>query len=256
MGRKDIQPIYTQTYQQKRRSMIIYVLIAVILLSIFGGWLGYKYYEKQQLKKYPITGVVLSQNDGYVDFDALKKAQVDFVYLKATQGAAFSDDSFNSNYSRSQGAQLPVGVYHVFSFSSTVNSQYHNVISQVKTNTGSLPLAIYIDYYGTYSDDNVDWQATRKKFIKLAKKLTHYYQRPLLFWGPKSVLDHLDVKVGTKYQLWYSDGTLGKPNGDARFLSVPGKPVIDLSGTEQSFNQAVFNGNQAKWEQYLSVNIN
>ncbi len=69
----------------------------------------------------------------------------------------------------------------MFSFSSTANSQYHNIINQVKTNTGSLPIALYIDYYGTYSDDNVDWQATSQKIIKLAKQLTHYYQRPLLF---------------------------------------------------------------------------
>lgn len=256
MKRKDIQPIYSQTYQRKRRSKIIYGLIIIILLGALGGWLGHRYYEKQQLKKYPVTGVVLSQNDGYVDFEALKTAKIDFVYLRATQGAAFSDDSFNNNYSRSQGAQLPVGIYHVFSFSSTAKAQYHNIINQVKTNTGSLPLAVYIDYYGSYSSGNVNWRTTRKQVVELARKLTHYYKRPLIFWGPQTVLDHLDIKVGSKYQLWYSDATLGKANGDARFLEIPGKPVLDLSGTKQSFTQAVFNGNQVKWEQYLAANVN
>ncbi|WP_252893732.1 hypothetical protein [Lentilactobacillus senioris] len=56
MGRKDIQPIYTQTYQRRRRSMIIYSLLGVILLVAIGGWLGYKYYEKQQLKNTPLLG--------------------------------------------------------------------------------------------------------------------------------------------------------------------------------------------------------
>ena len=255
MGRRDIQPIYSQTYHQKRRSVIILVLIGLGILVAVGLFFGHRYYEQQQLKKYPVKGVVLSQSDGYVDFEALKNAGSKFVYLKATQGAAFADDSFNNDYSRSQGAQLPVGIYHVFSFSSTAETQYKNLVSQVKSNTGSLPMAINVDYYGSYNDNNVNWKTTRVKLVQLSRKIYHYYHRAIIFWGPKDVLDQLNIKVGKKYQIWYSDGQLGKPNGDASFLSISGQPVIDMDGTKQRFNQAVFNGNQDKWEKYLTGNV-
>lgn len=94
MKRKDIQPIYAETYRRRKRTRK--VVFGIFLLILVLGSIGYawRWHQKQILEKYPIRGVSINQNNGYIDFESLKNRGVRFVYIKATQGAAFTDDSF------------------------------------------------------------------------------------------------------------------------------------------------------------------
>lgn len=253
--RKDVQPIYTQTFQQRR--WFISVILIILALLTFLGMLIFNHYRYQNaLKKYPIRGVSLSQTDGYVDFAALKKAKVNFVYLKASQGATYTDDSFNSNFSRSQGAQLPIGIYHVFSFSSTATAQFDNLVDQVDSNTGVLPIAIQVELYGDYKDESINWKQEQTRLTSLKNKIWRYYKRPVIIWGDQQTLHHLNVKVGRTQQTWISDAPINTPNGDATFLQLKGQPEVNMAGTKQEFYQSVFNGNQQKWENYINQLVN
>lgn len=150
MKRQDVQPIYKRA--QKHRLFWRWSLVFFVVLIVVGGSYGiYRYQRNQLLKQYPIKGVSLSQTDGYIDFEQLKTDGYKFVYLRASQGSVYTDDSFSNNFQRSQGSQLPIGVYHVFSFSSSPNAQFKNFTRQVGYDTGSLPIAISVQQIGRAS---------------------------------------------------------------------------------------------------------
>lgn len=57
-------------------------------------------------RQYPMLGVSISDADGYQDFHLLQQHGVQFVYLKATQGADYFSDLFLNNYWRIQGGSV------------------------------------------------------------------------------------------------------------------------------------------------------
>lgn len=60
----------------------------------------------------PATGVDVSNNNGHVDFNAIRGAGYRFVWLKASEGTGFTDRFFLDNVKRAKAAGLKVGAYH------------------------------------------------------------------------------------------------------------------------------------------------
>lgn len=139
------RPIYSNTYT-KRRRIIIAVIVAVVVMAIGAGtWWWLHRNPRPNASRYPELGVRVDQSFGAIDAGELAKSKVNFVYIKATQGASFVDDEYATNYSRA--ADLKRGVYHYFSFESTPAQQAANFINHVHSDVGTLPIGIYVIYY-------------------------------------------------------------------------------------------------------------
>ncbi len=251
MRRRDVQPIYAETYRRRVKAKRVIFGLFLSLMVVMAGFFAWHWHAQQELKKYPIRGVSIDQGNGYIDFESLKTHGVKFVYLKATQGAAYTDDSFLSNFQRSQGSQLPVGVYHYFSFTSSAAAQFRNFVREVKTNTGSLPICITVQYYGTFDDGNLNWKKVRKRIHKLSSDLQRYYQRPILISATRDMMQHLKFEMTGKRQFWTMDGNLGQPNADATFIQVSQSQSFRLDKQVVFLPMAVFNGNRRQWSRYL-----
>ncbi|GEP71787.1 hypothetical protein LRA02_06550 [Lentilactobacillus rapi] len=252
MKRRDIQPIYAETYRRRKatRKVLFGIFLLVVVIAL--GFFVVRSHEKHELEKYPIRGVTINQTNGYIDFESLKSDGISFVYLKATQGATFTDDSFQSNFERSQGSQLPVGVYHYFSFSSSPTAQFKNFVRAVQDNTGSLPICIAIQYYGTYGENSLQWKTVRKDVADLSDRLRAYYKRPIVISATRSIIDHLHVQATGKRQFWPTDAQIGKPNGDATFIQVNQKQDFKMDRQIVFLPMSVFNGGKGKWHRYLN----
>ncbi|GAD16725.1 glycoside hydrolase family protein [Lentilactobacillus otakiensis DSM 19908 = JCM 15040] len=223
----------------------------MLVLVLLSGFLLVRWHENEQLKKYPIRGVTVNQSNGYIDFESLKNKGISFVYLKATQGAAYTDDSFDTNFERSQGSQLPIGVYHYFSFTSSPTAQFKNFVRQVKYNTGSLPICIQIQYYGTFDQSSVHWKTVRKEVRYLSKLLRNYYKRPVVISATQQIIKSLQLKANAKTQFWLTDGKIGKPNADATFIQADDKASFKLDKQLVFLPMSVFNGNRREWRGYV-----
>lgn len=251
MKRRDIQPIYAETYQRRKRTRRVGLGIFLVILVIISGFLLIRWHENEQLKKYPIRGVTVNQNNGYIDFESLKNKGISFVYLKATQGAAYTDDSFTSNFQRSQGSQLPIGVYHYFSFTSSPTAQFKNFVRQVKYNTGSLPICIQIQYYGSFNQSSIHWKKASKEVRYLSALLRNYYKRPVVISATKQIIKSLKLTANSKTQFWLTNGRIGKPNADATFIQADSKKDFRLDRQLVFLPMSVFNGNRSEWHRYV-----
>lgn len=78
-----------------------------------------------------MEGIDVSQWEGFINFDAVERAGIELVYIKATEGIDFVDPFFHRNYANASNAGLPVGFYHYLtarSASAARQEAYHFVV--------------------------------------------------------------------------------------------------------------------------------
>jgi len=131
------------------RNIAIAIVVAVgLLIGGLASWRAIRVREPHtdiDRKRYPILGVDLSAHNGHVDFDSLAAAGVDFVYLKASEGVSFRDQSFKHNYEAARKAGLNIGAYHFFRFDCDGALQSINFLKAIEKLELDLPLAIDVE---------------------------------------------------------------------------------------------------------------
>lgn len=81
------------------------------------------------------------------------------------------------NYWRIQGAQLAVGCYHYFSFSSSAVAQYNNFVENVGSRIGNLPIVLQIN---NYTDQRPNLAQTNQQAKHLQYLLMCHYHRMVI----------------------------------------------------------------------------
>lgn len=90
-------------------------LLAVGLIGALIWTRGVPHY-RPGLRADETYGLDVSHHQGVVDWQAVASDNIDFVYLKATEGGDHVDTRFAANASSAEAAGLRVGAYHFFTF--------------------------------------------------------------------------------------------------------------------------------------------
>jgi GH25 family lysozyme M1 (1,4-beta-N-acetylmuramidase) len=102
--------------------------------------------QLRQKNKGVIRGVDISHLDGQVNW-ATASHEVQFVYIKATQGAKMIDASLKANWDAAAAAGIPHGAYHFFSFCSTPEEQAQLISKNVPVDANALPFGLDVEVY-------------------------------------------------------------------------------------------------------------
>ena len=135
------------------RSRKYWIIGILILISLAGFlalllYLGIVHINNPSKVKYPVAGVDVSAYQGRVDWDILSEQNIDFAYIKATEGSTFKDSCFEYNWKEASKTDLRIGAYHFFSFESSGEKQATNFIDSVDAIPEMLPPVIDVEYYG------------------------------------------------------------------------------------------------------------
>lgn len=139
---------------KKRKSVKAFVLAVLLFTLLCGGFLGAVWSKVIKLN-HPkgLKGVDISSYQGETDWVVLSK-QMDFVFVKATEGSSYTDEMFARNFAGARAAGLYTGAYHFFSFDSPGSTQAENFISvldETGLTEGMLPPVIDVELYGEYT---------------------------------------------------------------------------------------------------------
>lgn len=230
------------------------IFLAIVVLIIFGTLFGLLLLNRWQkagrpdTQEYPVLGVSLSQEDGYQDFRLLKKHGVDFVYLKATQGADYFDDNFLSNYWRIQGAQLPFGVYHYFSFTSSPQAQFDNFKTSIGQQIGNLPIVIQLN---DYQNPHPTTKKIRQSVSQLRTLLVNYYQRKVII---QTTPTFAKIFNNPKDTVWLQSPKLPlHKRQDIDFWEYIQQGKIPSLASTNLYHMSVFIGNENHWQHYVQT---
>ncbi|KRN03076.1 Lyzozyme M1 (1,4-beta-N-acetylmuramidase) [Levilactobacillus senmaizukei DSM 21775 = NBRC 103853] len=251
MKRRDYQPIYDNTFHRHRRARRwgLWLLACLVIgLGVF-GWQRWQHYEQQRLANYPVRGVTITQDSGYLDFQSLAK-HYRFAYLQATSGATYTDDDYSDNYSRAQGADILIGVTHTFSFTSSAQQQYQHFIATTGHDTGTLPIMINVGYYDKYNNKNPNMAAQGQKLESLVRLLKTRYRQGVVIYAKQAVLDQFVKPVLPEQTCWIADGELGDHADHAKFVEYQANGTINQNGQGQTVGFSVFNGRKSDWDNF------
>jgi lysozyme len=100
----------------------------------------------QQKSNSKISGMDVSAYQGNIDWQRVKRAGVEFVFIKATEGATYIDKVFARNRSGAREVAIPCGAYHYFQPNVSAPSQIENLVRTVgRLQKGDLPPVLDVE---------------------------------------------------------------------------------------------------------------
>lgn len=90
-------------------------------------------------------GIDVSAHQGEIDWARVADDDVDFAYIKATEGRDFSDRRFAENWKAAKAAGLEVGAYHYFTLCSDAVEQADHFIATVPAEPDDLPPVVDLE---------------------------------------------------------------------------------------------------------------
>lgn len=173
----------------------------------------YKYFEED--KCISSFGVDISKDQGYVDFNKLKKAGADFVMIRVGQrgyqsGALSEDEYFKDSLKRATDAGLMVGVYFL---SQAINEteakeEADYVLERIKDYNVVFPVAFVMKYAEKDTSRVETVSRNDKSMIARAflKKIKAEGYKPMLYGDKTWLIRYVDLsKLINDYDIWLSE---------------------------------------------------
>lgn len=157
------------------------VLLAVVCLAgaLWTWWLPQYRPALRDGERY---GIDVSNHQGDIDWARVAGDDIDFAYIKATEGGDWVDARFSTNWSAAGEAGLERGAYHFFTLCRPGKEQADNFLRVVR-DVGELPPALDLELAGNCSN-RPDYEfvlAEVSAFIGRVESATG--QRVLLYIG-------------------------------------------------------------------------
>lgn len=150
-------------------------------------------------------GIDVSRFQGKIDWRKVAgSGQVQFVYIKATEGTSMKDPYYKANLDSARAAGILAGSYHVYSSKTSADEQFANFKSVVSKKKQDLIPVLDIEGYhsGNLSMSRVD------RLLELME--TEYGVKPMIYTSEALFFRYFDNK---KYE--------GYPIFIARYKGVP-----------------------------------
>jgi len=183
-------------------TVIVVVFFAVFLLAKQKKIFINKWFVNEEKST---IGVDVSNYQADIDMNELKAQNIQFIYIKASEGSSLQDQRFLINWENAEKAELPAGAYHFFSYDSEGITQAENFIDAVGPDlTGRLLPAVIVDYYGDKEQNPPEKEdVVRELRIYLERIEKEYGVKPLIYTRPDICKKYLKGEFD-EYGKWMS----------------------------------------------------
>ena len=206
--------------------------------------------------EYPVRGVDVSSYQGEIDWEILSKENIDFAFIKATEGSTHTDKYFDSNFKNALKTNLAVGAYHFFSFDSAGKTQAEHFISVVPKTNGMLPPVVDVEFYADKEKNPPSKEIVIKELNAIINILeNHYGVKPIIYTTEKAYNLYIN-EAFDDYDLWIRN-VISKPNKNItgwKFWQYTNRKRLNgYKGEEKFIDLNVFNGTRKEFSAYATV---
>lgn len=137
---------------------------------------------------YAIKGIDVSRYQNNIDWLVVAREDLDFVFVKATEGGDHRDSSFQRNWSALRRHRIRRGAYHFFRPELSADVQAANFIEQVgELLPGDLPPVLDVETRGRLSVEDFHYRLSN--WLELVEM--RYGKKPILYSGQVFYNRHL-----------------------------------------------------------------
>ena len=244
---------------KKNKKILITIIIIILILFIIFLLMvnGYIIPTKIEAEKFEVKGVDVSEYQGEVDWDKIKEQNIDFAFIKATEGSKGKDDSFDKNYEKLKNMDMLLGLYHFFSFESLGEEQadnYIKVVGNIENDENLMLPIIDIEYYSYYKKAKPDKEWVTKELQKMLEKLEKTYRvKPIIYTTMEFYKEYIESEF-LEYDIWIRNilTKLKLENREWKFWQYTGRGKLEgYNGEEKYIDLNVFNGSKEDFVNYV-----
>lgn len=206
----------------------------------------YKHFGIALPGSYSVHGIDVSRYQERIDWDRVRrmqvgKVQMQFAFIKATEGSWLKDPYFNYNWKQAHRQGLIRGAYHYFLPDISAKDQARHFIRTVKLRSGDLPPVVDVEEQRGMRSEQV--RAFTLQFLQMLEK--HYGVKPVLYTNLQFFKDHFaDEPAFADYTKWiahYRTPRLVMP-GDHTWHFWQHNDAGRVNGINSTVDFNVFNG--------------
>lgn len=101
----------------------------------------------EKVEEYSIRGIDISHWNHPIDYASISE-NIDFVFLKITEGKTFTDRLFELHYQQFSETNLAIGAYHFFNFGVNGLEQARHFTNSISGRRLQLPLVVDVEQTG------------------------------------------------------------------------------------------------------------
>lgn len=188
-----------------------------------------------------VMGVDVSAHQGEIDWEKVAADGYGFAYLKATEGAGYTDPTFAQNWDGARAAGVTPGAYHYFTLCSSGEEQAADFLAAAPPDDSALPPALDLEFDGACEKrpGGVDAQAEIDAFTA---KVEEAWGRRLVIYSSSEWRSHYGLPVTDPRPDWLfsaggrppqSDWAVWQLRFDGRVSGIEGGVDIDVARIEQ-----------------------
>lgn len=158
-------------------------IAALILLAASGvaaAWWLFLHWQPDR-ERFPLRGIDVSHHQAAIDWPAVARDDVAFVYLKASEGGDHRDRRFAENWRAARAAGIATGAYHFFTFCRGGAEQARNFIGAVPVAADALPPAVDLEFGGNCGKTPDD-ATLRRELDAYLQAVEQAYAKPALLY--------------------------------------------------------------------------
>lgn len=154
-------------------------------------------------------GLDVSHHQGTIDWQKVgEDPAVQFVYVKATEGATFVDQSYAQNVKGAKSVGIAVGAYHYLSSGSSVHEQFRNFYRVVDRKAQDIVPMVDVEEDGVAGWSRRQLQDSLSAFLRLLE--SHYLCKPIIYSYAKFYNANLAPRFNA-YRLFLSHYDVRQP---------------------------------------------
>lgn len=169
---------------KKKRIRLIYLIFIILAIILIFRLFKIKDKNERVLEEESTftKGVDISRYQGDVDFDTLYNQNINFAFIKATEGVDYIDPNFLKNWENGKNSNVKIGAYHFYRFEYSGKEQGENFIKNVTLKKEDLPPVIDLEYYGEYVDNPAPSEEVKKNLHDMIDIFyNEYNKRPIIY---------------------------------------------------------------------------
>jgi len=192
------------------------LIVVLALAGVILRWVWLPQY-RPRLREGEVYGVDVSNHQGEIDWEAVAGDNIEFAFIKASEGGDFVDRRFTSNWEGARAAGLEVGAYHFFTLCRPGAEQAANFLGVVPPGEADLAPALDLEVRGNCSArppadtvraevaawiEKVEEETGRRVLLYVGPDFDSLYDITGKFSGPTWQRRILRRPPGERWEVW------------------------------------------------------
>ena len=243
--------IFRRPAKDVAAGIFLAALTCVLIISAIRTWEHYRtnppYVDEE---KYPVRGIDISRHNGEVDFRKVKESGIEFVFIKASEGATHRDSLFVKNLEKAGEAGLKTGAYHFFRYDTGGVDQAVNFLQAVGSR--HLDMGLVIDVEDTGNPSDVSPEDVKRRLESMVEYMNMLGYRVMIYTNLDGYYNYIsDTLPG--YPLWICRFKENPINAEWTFWQYDHHGRVE--GVKGDVDMNAFYGNREEWKRFLEGDI-